>query len=55
MKLFDATLTAWSEWVPEPKANMVIMILPNLRGMKKSALLLIFRAAQSPITVMPPR
>jgi hypothetical protein len=55
VKLLEATLTAWSECVPVPNENIIIIALPNRRGMKKSALSFIFRADQTPMTTMPSR
>ncbi len=53
VKLLEATETAWSEWVPAPKENIIIITLPNLRGIKKSALVCIFLADQTPIAIIP--
>ena len=51
----DATVTAWSEAVPVPNACMIIMPLPNRRGMKKSLTCFTRRAIQTPSAVMPTR
>ena len=46
-------LTAWSVFVPVPKAKSVIINLPNVRSlMKKLDELVTFRAAQIPLSVM---
>jgi len=51
-----ATLTAWSECVPEPNMKKAIITLPNLRSpMKKLVLLRTFFMAQRPMAVMPTR
>ena len=55
VKLFEATLTAWSECVPVPKACVTIIALPKRRGMKKSEMSLTRLAAHTPMTVIPTR
>jgi hypothetical protein len=51
----EATETAWSDDVPVPNAKVIIIVLPNRRGMKKSLELLTWRDAQKPSNVMPIR
>jgi len=53
VKLLADTLTAWSEWVPVPNENIIIITLPNRWGKKKSALVFICLADQMPMKVTP--
>ena len=50
----DATLTAWSECVPEPNMKNIIIHLPNFRSLMKNVVeLLTLRIAHVPMHVIP--
>jgi hypothetical protein len=53
VKVLEATLTAWSLCVPDPKLCIMSIHLPNRRGIKKSEVDFTIRAVHIPRMVIP--